>query len=302
MDTQLGKGAFASSLALSSVLLSSVLLSSVACDMIGGSDKQDNNADLVAQAASAQAAARIAEAELAKVKAEAELQKLKDKAASGTGTAEGQVPGVAGTSGSGATAPAAPGTPGEYDLSVINAMPSDCRSPSVMLAGVPHAMADKDDFVWAFAVQALFAHPEFKLVQRAALSEENQVAFEQAQVNSSATGLVAYCKDGATCNRLAAMYKTTVPTSRPEVYCGKKWDKGRVPEGFGNALSLQAVAKKKLAKEAGSMCARIGVCKKRLNPALEGDPGVECQRKPSEAKYQCGKKDTCEEVVKCTES
>jgi hypothetical protein len=171
-----------------------------------------------------------------------------------------------------------------------------------MLAGVPHAMVEKEEFGWSHAVQALFAHPDIKIVSRAALSKAGQVAFEQAKVNASATGLLAYCHDGATCNELAAMYKTTVPSSRPEVYCGKKWDQGSTPPAFRSRQSLEAQAKAKLEDEASSMCARIGICKKQQNPAREGDPGVDCQRKPSEAKYKCGQKATCEEVLKCTSS
>lgn len=231
-----------------------------------------------------------------------ELSDLKAKtSAAPTSSATGAVPTASAVGSGDVVAPGAAKTePGVYPLGVINAVAENCRSASVMLAAVPTNVAQKDDFAWSFAIQALYAHSQFKLTPRARLSAKGQVAFEDVAVNASATGLIAYCHDGATCSQLAAMYKATVPSSKPEVYCGKTWEAGQPSNGLTNELSLRAIAKKKLEDGASSMCARIGVCTKHQDPGTEGDPGVECQRAPTKYKYQCAKKDTCESVIECT--
>ncbi len=189
--------------------------------------------------------------------------------------------------------------PGEYSLEDINPIADDCKAPSVMLAAVSNNIAKKEDFVWAFAIQAFHAHPKFVLGNKVSLNRPGRVAIHQVQVNPKAVGLVAYCRDGATCNQVAAMYKATVPTSKPEVYCGKKWERGIVPRGLLNAVDLKALAFQKLESEPVSMCARVGICTKQQNPATPGDPGIECQRAPGKHKYKCGQEKTCEAVVSC---
>ncbi len=189
--------------------------------------------------------------------------------------------------------------PGVYSLASVQALPEDCTSPSVMLAAVSNNVSKKDDFAWAYPVQALFAHPEFVLVNKVRLTAKNRVAVQEVQVTPKVVGLVAYCHDADTCNRLGAMYQTTVPTAKPELYCGKKWEPGKIPRGLLNAVDLKATAWKKLKSEPTSMCARIGVCMKQQNPATPGDPGIECQKQPTKHKYKCGQEKTCEQVVSC---
>jgi hypothetical protein len=299
---------FAQRGAVDALAAAGALVLTLACQSAADSDEAK-------EVAKAKAEAEAAKSELADLKAKAAVPvavSVTPPAAAGTSVgAPGTASSGAASSGtglSGATpaisAPSVAGgslPPGQYSLDLIKAMPDDCKSPSLMLAAVPNAAAQKEDFVWAFAVQALYAHSDFKLSSKAALSKKDQVAFEDVAVNPTATGLIAYCHDGATCNRLAAMYKTTVPSSKPEVYCGKKWEPGQPSRGFSNAADLTAMAKKKLKDEPGSMCARIGVCTKQQNPAAAGDPGVECQRAPTEFKYQCAQKESCEAVVACTQ-
>lgn len=275
-----------------------------------GCESEDSEKALeVAEQASAQAKQAQAEAE----KAKKELAALKEQQAAAPAASEApeaapsaaprDVPAAVAAEGLPSTVAeeVASAEPGVYSLAEIRPVAENCKSPSVMLAAVSNNIAKKKDFVWAYVVQALYAHPKFVLGNKVSLKAPGRVALQEVQVTPKAVGLVAYCKDGATCNELAAMYKSTVPTSKPEVYCGKSWEKGRIPRGLLNSVGLRAMAFKKLKEEPTSMCARVGICTKQQNPASTDDIGLECKRAPGKYKYKCGQEKTCEAVVACTQ-
>lgn len=109
--------------------------------------------------------------------------------------------------------------------------------------------------------------------------------------------LVAVCHDGATCNKLAAMYRSTVQTCDPQLRCGA------LPiEGVARRPALVPASGQWLPVEEGNVvgrCARIGICLRVKNEPIHGNPSVACQSAPTKLKTECAKKATCDEVVSC---
>lgn len=201
-----------------------------------------------------------------------------------------------------ATSTAAPksGNPGEgvYSMSNIKTIPDNCAKAHVLMATAPVTSQTN----WAFTRQAVIAHPEFKAGSGRPPTAPGEVQFLEYAYGTDGKNkaLVAHCQDGGTCNKLAAMYRAVVPSSRPQPACGEPYNlKGEgmpimIPHpGVGNEDDMPVQG------DLVSMCARIGVCKIHIDPSTPGDPGIECQKAPSKFKTACALKKPCSAVVEC---
>jgi hypothetical protein len=197
--------------------------------------------------------------------------------------------------------PAAPPATGPYSTEGIRTTADDCVKASVLLSTSPKTQDEK--YGWSFTKQALLAHPEFKIStvvppKGASTITLQQFDFQPGKTAKPAKALMAFCNSGATCNRLAAMYKNVVRTSHPEVFCGKYPDTIKDPP---SPVEFGQDAKKDLpdAKDLVSLCARLAACMIAADHNTPGDPGVECQRKPAAFKTGCATKAHCTAVLEC---
>ena len=114
---------------------------------------------------------------------------------------------------------------------------------------------------------------------------------------SSAYALVAKCKDGLTCNNLAAMYKAAVKSATPQVGCGA------TPASFGAQIKIVDIlpggVQANLPDEVIGKCARLGACSARKDPTGTKDVAIECQKAPSSFDLTCAMKANCDEVASC---
>lgn len=192
--------------------------------------------------------------------------------------------------------------PAPYPLSAIKAIPDQCASPKVVVATVPANAAHH--YAWTLTRQAALANPQFNVVSSPP-QVSGQIFFRQLEIGRSGPdgkgatrSLVAYCKDGGTCNRFAAMHLAVVRSSNPEPVCGN------VP---GASTDYQAVdiqwnglrGDLPTAKDTPGLCARLGACMITLDRATPGDPIRECQEAPSAWKTMCGLKRSCAGVLAC---
>src|SRR5690606_33710346 len=113
--------------------------------------------------------------------------------------------------------------------------------------------------------------------------------------------LLAACSSGAVCNEVAAAYKIAVPTSKPQLICGEDpptiqrfgeteivpWDKSNI----WSALPAK--------DDVVAQCVRLAACEAQKKGRLEGDPAIECQRRPSKFATACATKKFCDEVLSC---
>jgi hypothetical protein len=199
-------------------------------------------------------------------------------------------------------APPPPPATGPYATDGIRTIADDCVKASVLLSTSPKTQDDK--YGWSFTKQALLAHPEFKIStavppKGASTITLQQFEFQPGKTAKPAKALMAFCNNGATCNRLAAMYKNVVRTSHPELFCGKYPETIKEP---ASPVEFGQDAKKDLpeAKDLVSACARLAACMIAADHNTPGDPGVECQRRPAAFKTYCAPKPHCTAVLECT--
>ena len=175
----------------------------------------------------------------------------------------------------------------KYPMEGFKPVADTCKEATVVLASSPQKPAPK----WVFIRAVLAAHQEFKVDG----AGPDGATFTMAPTadNKSVT-LMASCTSGATCNRLAATYKALVPTSAPQVYCGK------VPgvKEEGRAV-IEPLLPASLA-DTMEKCARIGTCARAMDPSSKDDPSLECQKTPAKFKLDCAAKTTCSAVAACT--
>jgi hypothetical protein len=111
--------------------------------------------------------------------------------------------------------------------------------------------------------------------------------------------LFAECNSAEACQQAAAAYKVVVPTSQPELVCGDAPTLGEVSEVFvltgNNQNDLPA------RDNVIQQCVRLAACKARRDGKLEGDPAIECQRRPSSFPLACARKASCDEVLACAD-
>ncbi len=201
-----------------------------------------------------------------------------------------------------APAKAAGGT--DYPMDGIQKIPDNCSAASVVLGVVTSAVVDKWESgkEWTWATQAFLANQQFPLIDDNPAKPGDVKILQHHHGNGDNRALVAYCIDGGTCNRVAAMYKHEVYGAKPSPFCG-----ANTPgvKGVGETLvQLTQVMpiKEKLPKrdDVTGLCARIHVCKRKLDHSTPDDLGIKCNRAPSKHKVECARKPTCQEVVDCT--
>lgn len=184
-----------------------------------------------------------------------------------------------------------------YSFDKIKKIDDSCGTPWVMLATAPESVGK--DYEWKYTKQALAANPEFH-VGTGAPAQQWDVQFELHQLDasmSSAYALVAKCKDGLTCNNLAAMYKAAVKSANPQIGCGA------TPSSFGAQIKIVDLLPGGTAAatpdEVIGKCARLGACTARQDPTGTKDVAIECQKAPSSFNLECSAKASCGEVVSC---
>jgi hypothetical protein len=180
-----------------------------------------------------------------------------------------------------------------YPFTGVTPIPDDCAAPSVTLTTAPRKMGW--GYAWTWTRQAMLANPQFQIVEGAP-ARAMQVRLDMYEIPEG-FALVALCKDGATCNKLAAMYRSTVQTCNPQLHCGALPIAGapRTPAlvpADGQWLPVEDA-------DTVGRCARIGVCLRVQHEHFKGNPGVACQSAPTQFKVDCAKKATCAEVVAC---
>jgi hypothetical protein len=204
-----------------------------------------------------------------------------------------------------ASAPTAAASSADYPTDGLETIADNCSVASTILASVPKRVVEgwKDGHEWNWATQALLAHREFTL--RDDTTEQSmQVKFLQYDQPNGVAALVAHCHDGVTCNKLAAMYKFTVPGAKPQLFCGAK-----IPSIQGVGATIVKLtpfggANHKIpdAKNVIGRCARLHICSRRLDRSTPADLGLSCQRAPMKYKTACAAKKSCQEVVACMKS
>lgn len=184
-----------------------------------------------------------------------------------------------------------------YSFDKIKKIDDSCATPWVMLATAPESLGA--DYEWKYTKQALKANPEFHVVTGAPAQQwDVQLELHQLDASmSSAYALVAKCKDGLTCNNLAAMYKAAVKTATPQIGCGA------TPASFGAQIKIVDIlpggVQANLPDEVIGKCARLGACSARKDPTGTKDVAIECQKAPSSFDLTCAMKANCDEVASC---
>jgi len=190
----------------------------------------------------------------------------------------------------------------DYPTDGLKTIADSCSAATAILASVPRKVVEgwKDGQEWTWAVQALLAHPEFTL-RDDSTAQTMEVKFLQYDQPNDAVALVAHCHDGVTCNKLAAMYKFTVPSARPQLFCGAK-----VPGLTGVGATVVKLtpfggtdSKIPDDKNVLGRCARLHACTRRLDRSSAESLGLSCQRAPGKFKTSCAAKKSCDEVVAC---
>lgn len=187
---------------------------------------------------------------------------------------------------------------------VANKISDSCDNPYVIMNTAPNSVGI--DYPWTWSRQAMLANQQFKVVG-ADPSAPGEVSFQVHLASDkfqNAWVLVAKCKDGGTCNKLAAMYKAIVKGSQSQPVCGK------LPMDLS-----QATFKKVVLRELGNpqntlpdssdvpgQCARLQACSVAMDPPTKSgkeEIGFECQKSPSKFKTSCATRYPCAEVMKC---
>jgi hypothetical protein len=180
----------------------------------------------------------------------------------------------------------------DYPLGELKPLADDCASPWVGLASAPRSEGPL--FSWPWVRQTLHAHPVFRGVI-AAPTRPNEVELWVIDGDPTLT-LFARCWDADTCNRLAAMFQAVIRSSRPTLSCGE------VPLGGDRLPAFVLPADGQWLPAADDWvgaCARINACRIALDPAIPGNPGLECQRNPAGYDLRCARRPHCREVVGC---
>jgi len=197
-------------------------------------------------------------------------------------------------------APAAKPFDGKYSLDGIRQIPANCKAPHVILTTVTQGVFDSGKLPWNFARQVFLANQQFKYSTLTLSGGASNVLLRgAAHKPTKGVALVADCNSADTCMQVAAVYKTVVPTSNPEVVCGNAPTLGESVATFvfeeGQPLKANLPPKDNVVQQ----CVRLAACQARRDGKLDGDPGIECQRKPSSFQLRCSFKDSCDDVMSC---
>lgn len=184
-----------------------------------------------------------------------------------------------------------------YPLTAIKTVADSCASPAVIMATSPKSATTTDSPGWQWTRQAMLANQQFKVVDGDPTASM-QVKFSVYD-NGTYYALVATCKDGLTCNQLAAMYKAVVRSSTPQVLCGP------VPGMTGSPKTVPMIAagdaRASLPEKSDTigLCARLSACLIATDQSTPGNPGLECQKAPHTFKTSCATRYPCSEVLSC---
>jgi len=190
-----------------------------------------------------------------------------------------------------------------YPEDTIKKIADNCSKPFVIMSTAPNSVGQ--DYPWTWTRQAMLANQQFKVVDGepagpGMVSFQLHLASDKFQ---NAWVLVAKCKDGGTCNKLAAMYKAILKNSQAQPICG------RLPMDLS-----PATFKKPVLREAGfstntlpektdvkGQCARLQACTVAMDTAKSGKEtiGFDCQKAPSNFKLDCARKYPCQAVMDC---
>ncbi|EYE99998.1 hypothetical protein [Chondromyces apiculatus] len=179
-----------------------------------------------------------------------------------------------------------------YDLTLIEPISGDCGSPSVILSSVSQSFGPA--YAYSNSRQALLADQRFRLVDHESTTAGE--VYIAAHAYNDGYALIARCGDAATCNHLAAMHKTLVRSSRPQVLCGSMPGLGAQVAAFrpiDPSKDLPGSGK------AAAACARLSACQIVTNRATPDDPLLACLKEPEKFKLDCAKRPSCAEVVTC---
>jgi len=187
-----------------------------------------------------------------------------------------------------------------YSMVGITTISDDCATAHVIMATAPESVGA--DYEWKYTRQAMLANQQYRVVADAP-HVRGEVAFEVHQADASlnhAFVLLANCADGLTCNHLAAMYKSVVKSSNPQVVCGDV-PAARVGR-FVKKTDLMAGGPKAnlpASSDTISKCARVAACTIADDTATKDDVGIACQKSPSSFRLDCASRYPCAEVLAC---
>jgi hypothetical protein len=179
-------------------------------------------------------------------------------------------------------------------------MPNDCATPTVILANAPVSVGDS--YGWQVSRQAFLANQQFTIVtgKPTAPGEVHLSAHHYNPFGTAVYALVATCDDGGTCNQVAAMYKTVVRSSKPQLMCG-------TPPGLtGDPITVSWSVDPKddlpPANNAEAACARLNACMLTYGGDTPGDPLLDCQENAANFKIACASRYPCSDVLACSGS
>lgn len=205
---------------------------------------------------------------------------------------------------SASSAPATTAATSEYPTEGLRAIADNCVAPMVILTAIPRTVFESAGFTWRFASQVAVANPQFAYPPFA-MPGPGKVFFKAVEhTPTKGVALIATCNDTKTCTQFAAAYRTVVPTSKPEVLCGKATTLGADVDGprvlefdAGEILKASLPAKDNVIGQ----CVRLAACQAERDKKLDGDPAIACQKKPSTFKLACAAKYPCSAVLSCLE-
>lgn len=186
-----------------------------------------------------------------------------------------------------------------YSMAGIKTISDTCSNAHVILVTAPESVGV--DYEWKYSRQAMLANQQYKVVDGAP-RVQGEVSFQVHQADASMSNafvLIANCADGTTCNHLAAMYKSIVKSSNPQVFCGE------IPKNVGSKkkdINLMAGGPRQNLPKSDdtiSKCARIAACTIADKTSTTEDVGISCQKSPNSYKLDCAARYPCAEVMSC---
>lgn len=184
-----------------------------------------------------------------------------------------------------------------YPLDAIKPVADDCGLTDVLLTTAPKSVGP--DYQWQVTRQAMLANQQFKFVSGRIPSEPGEYYIGVWGYGENAYALVATCGHAPTCNRLAAMYKAIVRSSKPQVLC-KTPIQGLSKNQVGTfRWSDEPQANLPQDGDLQAQCARLNACMIATDQSTPGDPFLECQKAPAKFKTDCAKRYPCAEVLAC---
>jgi hypothetical protein len=188
-----------------------------------------------------------------------------------------------------------------YSMEGVKKIADNCAKAYVIMSTAPDRVGE--DYAWTWARQALLANQQFKVVDGEPQAP-GQVSFELHKASDrfqNAWVLVAKCKDGGTCNYLAAMHKAIVKGSSSTPVCGPL-PMDLSPTTFKKPTLRAAGFSTNTLPEATDgtgLCARLHACTIAMDTSKATNIGFDCQKAPSKFKTACARNYPCQAVMDC---